>query len=125
MPLLDAAQATPPKRVRMPFQRSGLSARYIGSGLASISALFDATGLAAYVPADKAWMKDFIPRAFETVIADSARLPVANDAVANDDATVNRLRKMRFSLNGLRQIVIRELAPAAELVLGFNELDGD
>jgi hypothetical protein len=32
---------------------------------------------------------------------------------------------MRFSISGLRQIVSRELAPAADIVLGFNELDGD
>jgi len=121
LPRLQAALATPPKNVRLAFERSGMSDRYLGQQLASISAYFDATGLLAFVPADKPWMKAFIPRAFETLVADARLLSRAD----KDDEKITRLRKMRFSINGLRQIIARELAPAADIILGFNELDGD
>ncbi len=121
LPRLQAALATPPKKVRLAFERSGMSDRYLAQQLASISAYFDATGLLAFVPPEKPWMKAFIPRAFETVVADAPLLSRAE----SDDEKITRLRKMRFSISGLRQIVSRELAPAADIVLGFNELDGD
>lgn len=121
LPRLQAATSETPKKVRLAFERSGMSDRYLGQQLASLSAYFDATGLLAFVPADKHWMKAFIPRAFETVVADAPLLSRAESA----DEKITRLRKMRFSINGLRQIVGRELAPGADIVLGFNELDGD
>jgi predicted lipoprotein len=121
LPRLQAALAKPPKKIRLPFERSGMSDRYLGQELASLAAYFDATGLLAFVPPEKPWMKAFIPRAFETVVADA---PLLSQAESEDDK-ITRLRKMRFSISGLRQIVSRELAPAADIVLGFNELDGD
>jgi predicted lipoprotein len=121
LPRLQAALAQPPKKIRLAFERSGMSNRYLGQELASLAAFFDATGLLAFVPPEKAWMKAFIPRAFETLVADAPLLSRAE----SDDEKITRLRKMRFSLNGLRQIVSRELAPGADIVLGFNELDGD
>lgn len=121
LPRLQAALAKPPKKIRLAFERSGMSDRYLGQSLASLSAFFDGTGLLAFVPPEKSWMKAFIPRAFETLVADA---PLLSRAESPDDK-ITRLRKMRFSLNGLRQIVGRELAPGADIVLGFNELDGD
>jgi predicted lipoprotein len=32
---------------------------------------------------------------------------------------------VRFHVEGIRKLVGRELAPAAGLTIGFNELDGD
>jgi uncharacterized protein len=121
LPRLQAALADPPKKIRLAFERSGMNDRYLGQQLASLSAFFDATGLLAFVPPDKPWMQAFIPRAFETLVADAPLLSRAG----TEDEKITRLRKMRFSINGLRQIVARELAPAADVVLGFNELDGD
>ncbi len=121
LPRLQAALADPPKKIRLAFERSGMNDRYLGQQLASLSAYFDATGLLAFVPPDKPWMQAFIPRAFETVVADAPLLSRAG----TEDEKITRLRKMRFSISGLRQIVARELAPAADVVLGFNELDGD
>jgi hypothetical protein len=124
-PRLEAATADPPKRVRIPFERSNSSARYLEQELRSLAALFDATGLADYVPPDKVWMKAFIPRSFQSLVADVAILPRPVHGEPVDENGLATLRKMRFDLNGLRQIINRELAPAAGLVLGFNELDGD
>jgi predicted lipoprotein len=121
LPRLEGTLAKPPKKVRVAFERSGLSDRYLGQGLMSLSAYFDATGLLAFVPVDKPWMKPFIPRAFATLVTDAPLL----SGEESEDEKISRLRKMRFSLNGLRQIIGRELAPNADIVLGFNELDGD
>jgi hypothetical protein len=38
---------------------------------------------------------------------------------------VKALRQAAFYSNGLRQVIGREIAPAAGLLIGFNELDGD
>lgn len=125
MPRLAAATADPPRRARVPFERSGLTAVYIEAEIHSIAALFDVLGIAAYVPPDKKWIGSFMHLNFKGLLADADALPRPEAGVALDEQAITRLRKMRFSLNGLRQVINRELAPAADLVLGFNELDGD
>ena len=60
-PELTAAKQTPPKRVRVPFERSGLSTAFLDSGIQSLHALLDVTAMIAYVPPDTAWMKTFLP----------------------------------------------------------------
>jgi predicted lipoprotein len=125
VPRLDAATAGPSKPLRLPFERSHLSIDYLESGLRSLHAMFDATGLIAYAPPDKQWMKEFMTRSFDSLLAGAPGLARFDGERRADAEMLTLLRQMRFHLNGLRQVINRELAPAANLVLGFNELDGD
>jgi len=123
---IEAATATPPKRPRLPFEHSGLTGAYLEAALTSIEALFNETGLVAFVPAEKVWMEAFIPNTFKEIAKDAAalqqvRLAKPADAAARSAAA----KKLKFDLGALRLIIVRELAPAADLTLGFNELDGD
>jgi predicted lipoprotein len=120
--------AKPP---RLPFERSGLGVAYLTAGAAALQAFDDALAIAAYAPADKAWMKGWSNRAFQLLVRDAPGVPVKAvppaDPAKIDDANpqLRTLRQMRFHLNGLRHMIGRELAPAAGLSIGFNELDGD
>lgn len=125
IPRLEALKTPRGKRVRFAFERSGLTNRYLQSEIASLDAFYDAVGLAGYIPPDKAWMKEFVPRSFESLHDNIGLLIETNNDSEVDEKTAMQLRKLRFDANGLRQIITRELAPAADLVLGFNELDGD
>ena len=120
-----AAQANPDKPPRLPFSRSGLAARYIASGVASTKALYEAMALARSVPPDKTWMPRWISAAFERLARDA---PAAVEGIGRAKDNPNRerdLRMVRFHIEGIRKLVGREMAPAAGLTIGFNELDGD
>jgi predicted lipoprotein len=120
-----AALPTPDKPPRLPFARSGLSARYIVSGIASAQALYETMGLGRSVPSEKAWMPRWITAAFERLARD-APAAVENMSRAKDNPDREReLRMVRFHVEGIRKLVGREIAPLAGLTIGFNELDGD
>lgn len=125
MPELTALAADPPKRARLPFDRAELMGAYLSASLISLHDLFDATGLVAFVPADKPWMAEFLPRAWKSLIADAATLDGLRTSQRGSEAHLHALRKMRFDIGGIRSIVVRELATNAEIDMGFNELDGD
>ena len=124
-PELTAAKQTPPKRARIPFERSGLSTAFLNSGLASLHALLDVTGMVAYVRAEKEWMEAFIPTAFKGIDTGVASYGKTLTAEPGSEERLAVIRKLRFDISGLRLIVVKELAPAADITLGFNELDGD
>lgn len=120
-----AALPTPEKTPRLPFSRSGLSARYVDAGVGSTKDLYEAMALGRNVPSDKAWMPRWISAAFERLARDA---PAAVEGVprAKDDPDRARdLRMVRFHIEGIRKLIGREIAPLAGLTIGFNELDGD
>jgi predicted lipoprotein len=120
-----AVVATPDKPPRLPFQRSGLTARYIVSGVASTKALYDALALARSVPSDKAWMPRWISAAFERLARDAPAAVEGLSRVKDSSERARQLRMVRFHIEGIRKLIGREIAPAAGLTIGFNELDGD
>ncbi len=124
-PELEAAAATPPKKARLPFERSGLTYAYLNSGIEGMKALFDETSLIAFAPADKEWMTEFVPKAFKNLSEDAAKLEAAKGSAPGDEARLAAAKKLKFDLNSVRMVIVRELAPGADLTLGFNELDGD
>lgn len=124
-PEIDAAAAKPPKRARIPFDRSGLSEANLAASIDALEALFNETGLAAFVPADKPWMDAFIPRTWGELHNDVQKLTALRGAAPGDKMRLAAASKLKFDLNALRQVIVRELAPNADLTLGFNELDGD
>lgn len=125
LPELTALAADPPKRARLPFDRAGLMGAYLTASLESLHELFEATSLAAYVPAEKPWMAAFLPNAWKSLLADAAKLDRLRTSERGSEAHLHALRKMRFDLGGIRSIIVRELATNAEIDMGFNELDGD
>jgi uncharacterized protein len=125
VPRLEKALGKTRKPLRVPFQKAGLTNPYLASRIVSIAAIFMAVDLTAYVPPDKAWMRKFILGAFKALVRDCSRLPKGKRNERVGQRGIDTLRKMRFDVNGLRQIIGRELAPAAELSIGFNALDGD
>ncbi len=125
LPELTALAATPPKRPRLPFDKADLMGTYLTASLVSLHELFDVTGLAAFLPADKPWMAEFLPKSWKSLEQDSARLDSLRLTARGSEEHLHALRKMRFDLGGIRSIIVRELAPNAEIDMGFNELDGD
>lgn len=119
------------KTPRLPFEKSGLGIVYLAAGIDSLKSFFEQFGIATYTPPGKAWMRGWMDRAFELMERDvgkvplKAALPPDPEAIDKQGAEITVVRQMRFHLNGLRQMIGRELAPAAELSVGFNELDGD
>jgi len=120
-----AAVPGPGKAPRLPFSRSGLSARYIGAGVASAQALYETMGLARHVPAEKEWMPRWISAAFERLARDGPSAVEGLGRVKDTAERTRELRMVRFHIEGIRKLVGREIAPLAGLRIGFNELDGD
>lgn len=125
IPDLQGTTATPPKHARLPFEKSELTGDSLRAALVSLKSLFDATGIAAFVPADKPWMAKFLPNAWESLAADAQTLDKLREKESGSEAHLHALRKMKFDLSGIRQIIVKELAPSADITLGFNDLDGD
>ena len=124
VPMIAALQ-TPDKEPRLPFHRSGLSARYVAAGVASIKSLYDTMGLGRGVPSDKAWMPRWITAAFGRLARDAPAAVEGIPQAKNNPDRARQLRMVRFHVEGIRKLIGRELAPLAGLTIGFNELDGD
>ena len=122
---LTAAQAVPGKPPAIPFARTQLSALYVASAVASLQALYETMGLANGVPKDKSWMPTWIAQAFARLAEDAPAALQQSASTKKDAEWGRRLRMLRFHVEGIRKLVGRELAPAAGLMIGFNELDGD
>lgn len=123
-PMIAALQ-TPDKPPRLPFSRSGLSARYAAAGVASAKALYDTMDLARRMPSDKAWMPRWINSAFQRLSRDAPSAIEGIPDAKNNPERARDLRMVRFHIEGIRKLVGREIAPLAGLTIGFNELDGD
>lgn len=114
---------------RLPFERSGLGVIYLTAGVRSLKEFSQTFGLSDY--AEQGWMKGWMIRAFDLLVRDAPSVPqkpvAAADPAKADKGSdeIRLLRQMRFHLNGLRHMIGRQLAPAAGLSIGFNELDGD
>lgn len=119
------------KTPRLPFEKSGLGIVYLQAGIGSLKTFSEQFGIATYAPPDRAWMPPWMDRAFEQMDLDAGKVPLKPalppdpEAIDKQGADITLVRKIRFHLSGLRQMIGRELAPAAELSIGFNELDGD
>ena len=124
VPMIAVLQ-TPDKEPRLPFHRSGLSARYIAAGIASIKSLYDTMGLGRGIPSDKAWMPRWVTAAFGRLARDAPSAVEGIPQAKDNPDRARQLRMVRFHVEGIRKLIGRELAPLAGLTIGFNELDGD
>lgn len=125
LPELTAVTSDPPRRVRLAFEASGLTGAYLEASIAALKDLFETIGFDAYVPHDKPWMVNFLPTAWNSLLADVKHLDELRANERGSEAHLHALRKMRFDLSGIRQIIFKELAPNADITMGINELDGD
>ena len=114
------------RRIKLPFQRSGLSVAYIQESVKSLKQLHEQFRLTDYARGEVAWTKEWVGQTFGTLerAVDELELP-GDRPIAKTDVDETALRRLRFYTNGLRQVIGRALAPAAGLTIGFNELDGD
>ncbi|MEW5964071.1 MAG: imelysin family protein [Pseudomonadota bacterium] len=130
MPRLKAIESAKPAS-GLPFERSGLSIDYLLAGLAGVRDLQAALALEEVAArlgareADKAWMRQWLASAYGVLETDAHLAEPKSKAGDKWLADAKALRQAAFYANGLRQLIGREIAPAAGLLIGFNELDGD
>lgn len=133
LPWLKAAEAKKPW-AGLPFERSGRARDIVSTALHALDNFHRALHLDRVVEdmgnkdQRKAWLKNWMRAAFVSLERDAAAIVLpSSDALeaAGSEENLKALRRARFSINGLRQIIGREIAPAAALTIGFNELDGD
>ena len=117
-PRVDAKE----KSLTGPFEKSNLTREYYMAGAGSLEALYQAMDLEGYLAEDKDWVKNWAGGTWRT-IRDSDGAGGAAPGVKTSDAPP--LRELHSKISGLRQLVGKEIASAAGLSLGFNELDGD
>ena len=129
-PRLEAAESSR-AAAGLPFERSGLSTDYLLAGIDAARDLHAALRLdevASHLVAadpEKAWIIQWMTNAYE-VLERNARVLARERAAATRDGEARKtLHQAVFYANGLRQLIGRQLAPAAGLLIGFNELDGD
>lgn len=104
------------------FEKSGLSKDFYMASVTSLSELYDATAIESYLPEDKDWARNWAGGTWRAIKA-SDGLGGAASSAANADAP--SLKELLARISGLRQLVSKEMIPAAGLTVGFNELDGD
>lgn len=125
LPELAALARTPPRRARLPFERAHASGVFVQATIGALKDLYDTTGFAARVGADKNWMTNFLTTGWDGLIAESQRVDDVRKGDIGSKEHLHVFRKLRFDVTSLRQIVVKELAANAGIILGFNELDGD
>jgi predicted lipoprotein len=120
-PMGEGARKTRPRRAES--WRSGRSLRNLRINLAAVRALYR-EGFSN--PVHDAALGRRVDNAFESAAKALADLP--GDGLApllESDEGWQRLQQARAALTELRRLIATELAPALDLALGFNSLDGD
>lgn len=133
LPWMKVAEAKKPW-AGLPFERAGLSRDVVSTSILALRNLHKALHLDLVVldvaanDKSKAWMKGWIDSAYDGLERDAREMVLPSqttEAAAASEENLMALRRSRFNLNGLRQIIGRHIAPASALTIGFNELDGD
>ena len=110
------------KPVTGPFNKIGLSRDYFVAGASALEALNETLDLEGYLPEDKDWVKNWAGNAWRAMReSDGAGGPPPG----GKKSLAPPVKELHTKINGLRQLIGKEMASAAGLTLGFNELDGD
>lgn len=124
-----AAGETAPKTTKQrkpirPFEpMNGYSAYYVGS-IEGLKALYDGLDLDANLAPDKRWMEGWASGAWRAILASDG----VGGTIKRKGASALAApapREISARINGLRQLLGREMANASGIPIGFNELDGD
>lgn len=125
LPELQAISRTPPRRARLPFERANATGVFLVATIGALRDLYEACAFEARVGADKGWMTGFLTAGWNGLMVESERFDrVRKGEIASKDH-LHVVRKLRFDVTSIRQIVVRELAANAGIIMGLNELDGD
>lgn len=126
-PRLEVAKEGRAKSSGLPFRKLGYSDEYLLAGLKSTQSLYVATALDSYLPDDKQKFRQLVSTGFETlsrlISADMKATP--KPASAQSGSAPDTFKTVSNMLGGIRRAIATEMLPAAEISLGFNELDGD
>lgn len=110
------------KPVIGPFNKIGLSRDYFVAGASALESLNETIGLEDYLPQDRDWVRTWAGGAWRAMRqSDGAGGPPPG----GQKSSAPPVKELHDKINGLRQLIGREMASAAGLTLGFNELDGD
>jgi len=101
--------------------RSGASLAAIERNLQACRALYQ-VGFAGELPAE---LDTRIAQAFDAAIAQLQRIAPPLAQSVERPAQWQEIQQLQQQLNGLRELLARDLAQALDLSLGFNSLDGD
>lgn len=114
--------AKPEKRPSGPFVRIKAESAYFVGATRGLKALYDGLDMEASLAPDKHWMKAWAAGAWRAIL----RSDGVGGAVKGVHAgAAPSPREVAGRINGLRQLIGREMANAAGIPIGFNELDGD
>lgn len=105
-----------------PFDKSNLTREYFMAGAQSLEDFYQVLNLESYLPEDRQWVKTWVGGAWRT-IKDSDGMGGPAPGVKKENAPP--LKEVLSKIGGIRQLIGRDMAPAAGLTIGFNELDGD
>lgn len=125
LPEQAALARTPPRRARLPFDRAGATGVYVVTTVEALKQLYDICGFAARIGPDKGWMENFLAAGWDGLVRETKRFEDVRSGEVGSEDHLHVVRKLRFDVTSMRQIVVRELAANAGIILGFNELDGD
>lgn len=125
MPELAALARTPPRRARLPFERSHATGMFVRETIYAMKDLYETCGFAARVGADKSWMSKFLASGWDGLLTETQRFDEIRESDVASENHLHMARKLRFDVTSIRQILVKELAANAGIILGFNELDGD
>lgn len=114
--------AKPEKRPSGPFVRIKAESAYFVGATRGLKALYDGLDMEASLGPDKQWMKSWAAGAWRAILRSDGVGGAVKGAGAG--ATPSP-REVAGRISGLRQLIGREMANAAGIPIGFNELDGD
>lgn len=115
-------QIDPKTKLAPPYAKAGLQKDFYAASVASLKGFYDALGLEAFLKPDKDWVKNWVAGAWRAILSSDGVGGLAPNAKRDDAPPV---REVFDKMNGLRKLVIGEMAVDAGLTVGFNELDGD
>lgn len=116
--------ATPPEaeKTNGPFSRIAAESAYFAGATHALKALYDGLDMEASLAPDKHWMKGWAAGAWRAILQSGG---VGGAAKGVPTRSTPSPRGVAGRINGLRQLIGREMANAAGIPIGFNELDGD
>lgn len=104
------------------FEKANASKDFYRHTVASLDEMYEVSGIESYLPEDKDWARNWAGGTWRAIKASDGTGGTAQ-GVAKADAPP--LKELMSRISGMRQLLSKEMIPAAGLTVGFNELDGD
>ncbi len=127
-PRLETAKDGKPRPGAFPYRRLGLSKDYLRAGLAAGQDLYAAMRLDAYLTGARSGIGSLIGEAFRSARAKvdgPAWIASPADLAQRPAGGIDDVRFVSYMIGQARRLIATQIAPAAGVTIGFNELDGD